>query len=384
MIRAKHQNQGVSPRYHPPFDSRLVRAAARVLRPRAVVPAGPIQDFHSEELLYLARYWQVAPTLWLRLRKCPGLPAVFLNELRDEHWRNTRANGRLRHAANELFAALNARDVVPMLLKGGCQLFDPPGGHAGTRFMSDLDLLVPPGRDRLSFETLCQRGFVPAEAPWDMEAMHHWPKLTRPEDGLVVEIHKTPWIGGGRAEAEAFFASSVPIANTAGNARLPCASHRVLHNAIHAFDGLYLDVSLWADYGLDKVIACTNLRQLLDLVELCVFRANELDWGWVLAEADRFDHTSDLRQWSYLARELCGAPMPDDLPRWSVDRPKLPMFQARVRYLAGALLDKMGALETARRWKTRLFSHDGSTCLHSTASSHLSKGHGPVPATSPR
>jgi len=58
-----------------------------------------------------------------------------------------------------------------MLLKGGCQLFDPPGAQ-GTRFMVDLDVLAPPGQDRLSFDLLSQQGFVPTEG-WDTDAFHH-------------------------------------------------------------------------------------------------------------------------------------------------------------------------------------------------------------------
>lgn len=167
-----------------------------------------------------------------------GVPAIVRDQLRTEYWRNVQANAQLRAAASELFAALNARGIVPMLLKGGCQLFDPPGGNAGTRFMVDLDLLAPPGQDGISFDTVCQLGFVPAEDRDNDRSPHHWPKLSRPVDGsdngLAVEIHKTPWLQGGTAEAELFFAASIPLKSTAGNARLPCTAHRLVHNAVHA------------------------------------------------------------------------------------------------------------------------------------------------------
>jgi hypothetical protein len=156
---------------HPPFDPALVRAVAHAMRPQAAVPTDPTEGFEPESFAYLARYWHVAASLWLRLRDCPALPAVVGDQLRAEYWRNTQANGRLRTAATEMAVILNAHGVMPMLLKGGCQLFDPPAGHAGTRFMVDLDLLVPPGHDRLSFDTLCAHGFVPVD-DWDTDVMH--------------------------------------------------------------------------------------------------------------------------------------------------------------------------------------------------------------------
>jgi hypothetical protein len=345
----------------PPFDSEMVRAVAHALSRREAVPADPLRDLDPEAFAYLARYWHVAPSLWLRLRDCPTAPAIVRDQLRAEYWRNIKANTALRAAASDLFVALNAQGVVPMLLKGGCQLFDPPAGHVGTRFMVDLDLLVPPGQDGISFDTLRGLGFVPAEG-WDTEestrffrSFHHWPKLTRPDDGLVVEIHRTPWLGGGTDEAEAFFASSTPIQSAAGagNARLPCAAHRLLHNAVHAFEpGLFRCVAIWDDCDLDRAIGCTDLRQLLDFVELCSFRGDELDWGWLLAEADRFGHKPELQQWAYLARTLFGVSLPDGLAAWNADRPEWRPLRIRCRIVAKRALHRTGLLGPVRRWKS--------------------------------
>jgi Uncharacterised nucleotidyltransferase len=341
----------------PPFDSGVVRAVAGVLRPDAVVAADPLEGVDPEAFAYLARYWHVAATVWLRVRDCPGVPASVRAPLRAFYWQNVEVNAARRSATTELIAVLNAQGIEPMLLKGGCQLFDPPGGHAGTRFMVDLDLLVPPGQDRRSFELLCQRGFAPFE-DWDTSGHHHWPKLKRPGDGLVVEIHKAPWFGGGTAETEAFFASSTPIANIAGSASLPSTGHRLLHNAIHAFEGLFLWIALWDAHDLDKAIGCANLRQLLDFVEICFYRGREADWGWILAEADRVGHRADLEQWAGLARELFAARVPDTVANWHVDRPQGRTFDARFRRASKAALRRTGLLGPVRRLKRRWLSQD--------------------------
>jgi hypothetical protein len=341
----------------PPFDPDLVRTIATLLRPRAVVPDDCLRDVNPEAFARLAGYWNVAPTLWLRLRDCPQAPALVREQLREAFWQNVRANAERRAAASQLISTLNAQGVVPMLLKGACQLFDPPAGHAGTRFMVDLDVLVPPGQDRISFDILCALGFVPEEG-WDTDAHHHWPKLTRPDDGLVLEVHKTPWAGGGTAEAEAFFAASLPIANVAGNGRLPCAGHRLLHNAIHAFDWTesspFGQAAIQHACDIDAAIGLTDLRQLLDFAELCSFRGSDLDWNWILAEANRFGHKADLQQWGAMARELFGVELPDEAATWNVDRPGR-RFRARCYRAAKAVLHTMGLLGPVRRLKSQWF-----------------------------
>ncbi len=97
----------------PPFDSGVVRAVAEVLRPQAVVAGDALRDLDPESVAYLARYWHVAPALWLKLRDCPGVPAVVRDRVRTEFWRNARANAALRTAANDLFARLNAGGRAP-------------------------------------------------------------------------------------------------------------------------------------------------------------------------------------------------------------------------------------------------------------------------------
>jgi hypothetical protein len=326
---------------------------ADLLRPQAVVSPDPLRGVDPEAFAYVARYWHVAPRLWLILRDYPDVPSVVRETLRAEYWRNVETNAGLRSAACDLFGALNTQGVIPMLLKGGCQLFDPPAGHAGTRFMVDLDVLAPPGQDRLSYETLCRLGFVPA-AGSDPNQTHHWPKLTRPDDGLAVEVHRTPWVGGGAAEAEAFFASSVPIAGV--EARVPSAAHRLLHNAIHIYQGPFGFCAVWDAFDLDQAIGCVDLRQLLDFVELCAYRDHELDWSAILAEADRFGHTPDLRQWSWVARELCAAPVPDEIATWDVEWPQTRRFRARCWVAAKAALHRARLLGPYRRLRSRWLS----------------------------
>lgn len=350
----------------PPFDASVVRVVAALLGPGAVVPEDPFSGFDPEACCYVSRYWHVAPRLWLKLRQSAGVPSPIGDQLRTEYWRTVNYSARLRTAANELIATFNGLGIVPMLLKGACHLFDPPAGHAGTRVMVDLDVLVPHGQDRLCYDTLCGLGFVPEEG-WDIDRVHHhWPKLIQAggegEEPLVVEIHTTPWLGGGIAETEAFFAMSVPATRALGSALLPCTTHRLLHNAVHAFEGKLRRYAVRQPSDFGSAIGCTNLRQLLDFVDLCSYRSDSFQWDGLLAEADRFDHRYDVEQWAFLARELCAAPVPDRVARWFTGRPRHRTIEARCDRVARYMLRKVGLLSntgvlTSLRWLRRaLFS----------------------------
>jgi hypothetical protein len=343
----------------PPFDASVVRVVAALLGPGAVVPEDPFSGLDPEACCYVSRYWHVAPRLWLKLRQSAGVPSLIGDQLRTEYWRTVNSSARLRTAANELIATFNGLGIEPMLLKGGCHLFDPPAGHAGTRVMVDLDVLVPQGQDRLCFDTLCGLGFVPEE-DWDSDRFHHWPKLTRTGGGedepLVVEIHKTPWLGGGIAETEAFFALSVPATRALGSARLPCTTHRLLLNAVHAFEGQFRHYAVSQPSEFDDAIGCTNLRQILDFVDLCSYRRDSFEWEGLLAEADRFNRRDDLKQWAFLARELCAAPVPDRVARWHVGRPEPRTIEARCERVAKRILRNTGLLSSVRRLRRAWFS----------------------------
>ncbi|MGE0448731.1 MAG: nucleotidyltransferase family protein [Vicinamibacterales bacterium] len=346
-------------RRQPPFDPALVRAVAAAAGSRQTVDAAPWAGLDPEAFVHLARYWHVAPRLWLELRARTDLPSSLRDALRTEYWRNTQANAILREAVREISSALNARGIVPLLLKGGCQLFDPPSGHAGTRFMVDLDLLAPPGFDRPSFDILCGMGFAP---DGDGDRRHHCPRLRKRipglEDDLAVEVHRTPWIDGGPDVTAAFFAASQPIDEPTIAARLPCTIHRALNNVAHAFpgEGRFSYYAVLAPDDFDEAIGCTDLKQLLDFADLCRFRSDRFDWQALVNEADRFGRRCDLQQWAYLARELFAISVPAGVARWNVDRRVPQPIRTRCRRAAKAVLRRARLLGPTRRLKARWLS----------------------------
>ncbi|MFM1997473.1 MAG: hypothetical protein RLZZ111_1860 [Planctomycetota bacterium] len=301
---------------------------------------------------WVARYWHVAAAAWPRIRDRLDVPREVRQACRSAYLANLSHNAVLRGVALDLIGGLNRLGIVPMLLKGGCQLFDPPGGHAGTRVMVDLDLLVPSGRDQEAFAFLMDRGYEP-EAGWNTERHHHWPKAKGPGHGVVAEIHKTPWDGGGSGEAEAFFHAAVPCPAAGVQCLLPCTRHRLLHNAVHGVESALRHSFIWEADEPDRAVRFVNLRQLFDFAELAACRSDDIDWQLLLAEADRFGHGADLRQWAFLAEDLFRPGLPGGVAIWEVDRPERRSPGGRLHAAAKVVLRRLGWLDAVRAWRSR-------------------------------
>jgi|GEM_PF-1201523 len=337
----------------PPFETRDVRAVASALAPGPHPEALAWRQRVPAALLAVARHWQVTPPLWRALRAQSGLDAGLAEELRHDYWANVRANAHWTRAAEEVVGVLNRLGVEPLLLKGASHLFDPPGGHSGTRYLVDLDLLVPVGRDEACQEALIAAGFSAADA-WDSPGHHHWPKLRQSSaDGLppvVVEVHRYPRLGGNLRETAEFFAASVPHPVPGGCGRLPSTTHRLLLNAVHALGPCEGDLH-WAVLRAERrdAIEQVNLRQLLDFAELATLRRDSFRWPDLLAAADRMGARWDLQQWTHLARTLMASPAPPEVARWYTARPDWRTPRQLVSRVARAGLRACGLLTPLRR-----------------------------------
>jgi hypothetical protein len=340
----------------PPFPLRDVRAVAAALAPRGSPRKEAWRACRPEGLLAVARHWQVTAPLWRSLRDEAGLEAQLAAALREDFWSNVRVNAHWVRALTELCGRLNQEGVEPLLLKGACQLVDPPSGHAGTRYLVDLDVLVPPGRDADCQQALCGLGFAPAPM-WDSPEHHHWPKLSRRAGEVlppvVVEIHRFPRLGGDVVETEDFFTHSIPWRLAGGvRCRLPSTLHRLLLNAMHAVSPHEGELH-WAVVRAERTDAVeqVNLRQLLDFAELAALRSDTFTWPALLATADRYRARWDVQQWAHLAGDLLGVPLPHGVAPWYTGRPEWRTPYQLACRAARAGLRACGLLRTVRRMR---------------------------------
>jgi hypothetical protein len=130
--------------------------------PAAVGPRLADRDFSWTGLIEAANRSYLTPALHAALRDAallPSLPAEVVQYLGVIAERNEARNARLRAQLRELVAALNRRGIVPLLLKGAAGLFGKPDAYATSRMVTDLDLLIEPGRVEDARAALAELGY---------------------------------------------------------------------------------------------------------------------------------------------------------------------------------------------------------------------------------
>lgn len=342
----------------PMFPAELVRSAAGLFCEDPGAASFGNASEH-DALAALIRHWHIGPPLWLRLRHRQDLPPVLRSMLRQEYLANVERNRQLRDGLLELLALLNGRGIIPMLLKGGCQLIDPPSGHAGLRYMNDIDLLLPPGQDHATFALLTDLGFT-YESIWIRDRCHQWPKLTRPDGTFSVEVHRLPWAGANEQHAFALWTHAAPASGIPATVYLPSLDHRLLHNAVHGFtDWPFSYVAAWQSEAFDRVLGCVDLKQLYDFVDICRQRRDQIFWPELLSTAERFGSLAQLQQWAALAKTLFDLGLPAGVGRWDYPGDRARGITASVRRLrvlalkmTAESLAAIGVLDSMYRWKT--------------------------------
>jgi hypothetical protein len=172
------------------------------------------------------------------------LPDDLREALREIHRLNSLRNQRIMNQTAEIVGRLNDLGIEPLLLKGAAFLCGDLFLDRGSRFLSDIDILIPPDRlasaveglDALGYRTLprpdvflCR--FTPKVIP-----QHHLPAMGRPEDEAILEVHATlcppaelnlvgieeAWNAAERVEVEGL------------RFQVLSATHTVLHNLQHS------------------------------------------------------------------------------------------------------------------------------------------------------
>jgi hypothetical protein len=185
--------------------------------------------------------------------------------------RNLARNDRLAEQLAEALAALNARGIMPMLLKGSAMLATTPRMTMGRRLISDLDIVVSPDEVEPAYDCLFGLGYRASyEAP-DGDAKWYV-DLARPGDVGMIDLQRGP-------PGHRFFYSASGDARQhcrlleQGSAYIPSATYHALMLIIH-------DQFQDSDYWVGK----TDLRHLLDLRDLAD-APDGIDWNLLVSLA---------------------------------------------------------------------------------------------------
>jgi hypothetical protein len=218
-------------------------------------------------VIALANQTLTTPALKDMVERFPEkVPADVARYVDEVFARNLARNDRLSAQLSEALAALNARGITPVLMKGAVMLVTLPRDRMARRLVSDLDILVSPGEARRVFGCLADIGYrAYFEAPDN--AARWYADLERPGDAGMIDLQQNlPGHGlfyGAAGEPQQH------CVERSWNGRAAC----IPSATYHAFMLIVHDQFQDADYWVGKI----DLRHLLDLREL-VGAPYGIDW----------------------------------------------------------------------------------------------------------
>jgi len=275
----------------------------------------------------------LTPTLWHALSSAnliKSLPAEAAEYLATLYLLNGKRNGALRRQAVELVGALNVREIVPALLKGGLALFDGPYADPAIRMMRDLDLLVPASR-RLGYRLA--RQYAPGH--------HAFGDFSRPNDPGSIDLH-TELVDPSHVLPASEVWHRAERRNVDGIHYLaPCPTDRVMHNVLHA------QIHYLGSFYRGEL----HLQQIYELAALARYFGPAIDWPSIEQRLGAHRLTVALEAHLFAAHRLFGLDWP--LARPASARSRFHFLRCRMQLDSPALQRcavPWGNLRSALAW----------------------------------
>ena len=315
-------------------------------------------DLDWELLVRMARWHAVAPVLYRALAGCPErVPAAILDDLRGRFRANAMRNAYLARELVRITSLLKEKGVPVIAFKGPV-LARAAYGDLSLREFIDLDILVRPSDLGVTRDFLFSQGYTSRYSGlgekergfflWCEEAFGN-------KDGLVcVDVHwqMNPQYFAYAPEGDVLWRRMVPVELQGGTVNTLSTSDLLLHLCVHGAKHGWTTLGWICDVA---VLACRNPG---------------LEWSRMIAEAASLGGRRLLLLGLYLAYNLLGAAIPDELismamddgvivnvaaqvkrrmfdnigerasvfQEWMVPTRALESTRARVRYLAGRAL----------------------------------------------
>ena len=315
-------------------------------------------DLDWELLVRMARWHAVAPVLYRSLAGCPErVPAAILDNLHGRFRANAMRNAYLARELVQITSLLKEKGVPVIAFKGPV-LAHAAYGDLSLREFVDLDILVRPSDLGVTRDFLFSQGYKSQFSGlgekergfflWCEEAFGN-------KDGLVcVDVHwqMNPQYFAYAPEGDVLWRRTVPVELQGGTVSTLSTPDLLLHLCVHGAKHGWTTLGWICDVA---VLACRNPG---------------LEWSRMIAEAASLGGRRLLLLGLYLAYNLLGAAIPDELismarddgvivdvaaqvkrrmfdnigerasvfQEWMVPTRALESTRARVRYLAGRAL----------------------------------------------
>lgn len=291
----------LAPAKNPQILSQLIAAAGQ-------------NQIQWEALLYQANLTMCTPLWYAQLKSdklLSHLPNDLVAYLAAVYQANQERNNTLKEALINLLDRLNAASIDTLLIKGAATFCDQLFSEPGSRFMGDLDILVPLDKieqsrkilEQLGYKEIPDKGMDLENLPTD-ERHHQLPRYYIPETPVVVEIHfKLSYALVGRMiSAKTAWKSRTQTSLMNQKTSVLCAKHKLLLNAAHALipHREYLRGSI-------------SPLQLTEFVLLAQRYSDSINWNNWLKNAQRFSLLDEFNTYLSLSSHYMNLSLPRTL-----------------------------------------------------------------------
>lgn len=269
------------------------------------------------DILQLARKQSILAYLFYHLQQkglSKKLPDATLHALQNAFKKQTMRNLRLNGELKRIARVLSTRNIPIIALKG-LHLVGGIYPHVGTRFLRDIDVVVPIAQAKVAFDCIRTLGYesdIPDPSLFRFENNHHLPQFYHKERNVFLELHGhiSPPLRF-RLDTEAFWHRAVPAQNDPQSHLVLCPEDLFLHLCVHISytDGFHID-----------------LRHYLDLALLLQTYADRMQWDEVVARAEQHGAGNGVYLVLCVVSSLFGTTIPAPLERFRLDEKETARF----------------------------------------------------------
>ena len=225
-----------------------------------------------EDLIRAAEEEVVLPALHDRFKErgaISQIPVEISSFLSTVESLNGERNRAILSELATVASLLNAAGIEPILLKGAAYCATGVYANPGSRYLWDVDLLVPEPQMAIAVEVLTQNGFESQESNQLSHFRHHHPPLQR-RGSVHFELHHSLGMGICRSllPASEVLKQSVGLDFRSARVRVPSPEHMMTHLIMHSQIEHPYNERIWPP-----------LRAMYDLVLLRQRFDSEIDWS---------------------------------------------------------------------------------------------------------
>jgi len=280
-----------------------------------------------ERIIHLANNHLMIAALWVGLYE-KELDSELENGVRDYlqelHTLNLRRNQSLKRQVIEAIEVLNKKGIVPMLIKGAVQLFQPVHRDFGARIMTDLDILVPKNRIVGAIKALNQIEYQIQNVPnvnWNIH--RHAEPMVRPGEYGSIELHRSAL--GKYADhilttADIWAKAEYCVTNGV-RFKVPNTTHSILLVILHSQIGHGYHQRLMLDY-----------KGLHDMIVMTGHQKRRVEWDQIRNRLANLGLSRVLRAHMWIAHRLFNLPLQSDIGPTAYTRIYHGLFMSRIRW----------------------------------------------------